>query len=178
MSRIGKMPVDMPSGVDVKVDGSQVTVKGSKGELSRQFNDRVSFSVEDGVITVIREDDTRESRALHGLSRALLANMVHGVSEGFTKVLEIQGVGYRASLKGSDIELLVGFSHSVDVKAPKGITFEVPEPTRIVVSGIDKEQVGQVAADIRKVRPPEPYKGKGIRYAGEYVRRKAGKAGK
>ena len=178
MSRIGKMPVDMPSGVDIKVDGSQVTVKGSKGELSRQFNDRVSFSVEDGVITVVREDDTRESRALHGLSRALLANMVHGVSEGFTKVLEIQGVGYRASLKGSDIELLVGFSHSVDVKAPKGITFEVPEPTRIVVSGIDKEQVGQVAADIRKVRPPEPYKGKGIRYAGEYVRRKAGKAGK
>ena len=178
MSRIGKMPVDMPSGVDVKVDGSQVTVKGSKGELSRQFNDRVSFSVEDGVVTVVREDDTRESRALHGLSRALLANMVHGVSEGFTKVLEIQGVGYRASLKGSDIELLVGFSHPVDVKAPKGITFEVPEPTRIVVSGIDKEQVGQVAADIRKVRPPEPYKGKGIRYAGEYVRRKAGKAGK
>jgi large subunit ribosomal protein L6 len=178
MSRIGKMPVDMPSGVDIKVDGTQVTVKGSKGELSRQFTDRVSFSVEEGVITVGREDDTRESRALHGLSRALLANMVHGVSEGFTKVLEIQGVGYRASLKGSDIELLVGFSHPVDVKAPKGITFEVPEPTRIVVSGIDKEQVGQVAADIRKVRPPEPYKGKGIRYAGEYVRRKAGKAGK
>jgi large subunit ribosomal protein L6 len=178
MSRVGKMPVDMPSGVDVKVDGTHVTVKGSKGELSRQFNDRVSFSIEDGVITVVREDDTRESRALHGLSRALLANMVQGVSEGFTKVLEIQGVGYRASLKGSDIELLVGFSHPVDVKAPKGITFEVPEPTRIVVSGIDKEQVGQVAADIRKVRPPEPYKGKGIRYAGEYVRRKAGKAGK
>jgi large subunit ribosomal protein L6 len=178
MSRIGKMPVDMPSGVDVKVDGAHVTVKGSKGELSRQFNDRVSFSIEDGVITVVREDDTRESRALHGLSRALLANMVHGVSEGFSKVLEIQGVGYRASLKGSDIELLVGFSHTVEVKAPKGITFEVPEPTRIVVSGIDKEQVGQVAADIRKVRPPEPYKGKGIRYSGEYVRRKAGKAGK
>jgi large subunit ribosomal protein L6 len=178
MSRIGKMPVDMPSGVDVKVDGTHVTVKGSKGELSRQFNDRVSFSIEDGVITVVREDDTRESRALHGLSRALLANMVQGVSEGFSKVLEIHGVGYRASLKGSDIELLVGFSHPVDVKAPKGITFEVPEPTRIVVSGIDKEQVGQVAADIRKVRKPEPYKGKGIRYAGEYVRRKAGKAGK
>jgi large subunit ribosomal protein L6 len=178
MSRIGKMPVDMPSGVDIKVDGTQVTVKGSKGELSRHFTDRVSFSIEDGVVTVDREDDTRESRALHGLSRALLANMVHGVTEGFTKVLEIQGVGYRASLKGSDLELLVGFSHPVDVKAPKGITFEVPEPTRIVVSGIDKEQVGQVAADIRKVRPPEPYKGKGIRYAGEYVRRKAGKAGK
>ena len=178
MSRIGKMPVDMPSGVDVKVDGTHVTVKGSKGELSRQFNDRVSFSIDDGVITVVREDDSRESRALHGLSRALLANMVQGVSEGFSKVLEIHGVGYRASLKGSDIELLVGFSHPVDVKAPKGITFEVPEPTRIVVSGIDKEQVGQVAADIRKVRKPEPYKGKGIRYAGEYVRRKAGKAGK
>jgi large subunit ribosomal protein L6 len=178
MSRIGKMPVTVPSGVDVKVDGVQVTVKGSKGELSREFTDRVSFSMDDGVITVAREDDTRESRALHGLSRALLANMVEGVSEGFSKVLEIQGVGYRASLKGSDIELLVGFSHPVNVKAPKGITFEVPEPTRIIVSGIDKEQVGQVAADIRKVRPPEPYKGKGIRYEGEYVRRKAGKAGK
>jgi large subunit ribosomal protein L6 len=172
------MPVTVPSGVDVKVDGVQVTVKGSKGELSREFTDRVSFSMDDGVITVAREDDTRESRALHGLSRALLANMVEGVSEGFSKVLEIQGVGYRASLKGSDIELLVGFSHPVNVKAPKGITFEVPEPTRIIVSGIDKEQVGQVAADIRKVRPPEPYKGKGIRYEGEYVRRKAGKAGK
>jgi large subunit ribosomal protein L6 len=178
MSRIGKMPVTLPSGVDVKVDGTQVTVKGSKGELSREFTDRVSFTMDDGVITVGREDDTRESRALHGLSRALLSNMVEGVSEGFSKVLEIQGVGYRASLKGSDIELLVGFSHPVNVKAPKGITFEVPEPTRIIVSGIDKEQVGQVAADIRKVRPPEPYKGKGIRYSGEYVRRKAGKAGK
>jgi large subunit ribosomal protein L6 len=172
------MPVTLPSGVDVKVDGTQVTVKGSKGELSREFTDRVSFTMDDGVITVGREDDTRESRALHGLSRALLSNMVEGVSEGFSKVLEIQGVGYRASLKGSDIELLVGFSHPVNVKAPKGITFEVPEPTRIIVSGIDKEQVGQVAADIRKVRPPEPYKGKGIRYSGEYVRRKAGKAGK
>ena len=178
MSRIGKMPVSVPSGVDVKVDGVQVTVKGSKGELSRQFTDRVSFSIEDGVVTVGREDDSHEARALHGLSRALLANMVEGVSEGFSKVLEIHGVGYRASLKGNNIELLVGFSHPVEVSAPKGITFEVPEPTRIVVSGIDKEQVGQVAADIRKVRPPEPYKGKGIRYAGEYVRRKAGKAGK
>lgn len=178
MSRIGKMPVTVPSGVDVEVDGTHVTVKGSKGELSREFTDRVSFTLDDGVINVGRGDDTRESRALHGLSRALLANMVEGVSEGFSKVLEIQGVGYRASLQGSDIELLVGFSHPVNVKAPQGITFEVPEPTRIVVSGIDKEQVGQVAADIRKVRPPEPYKGKGIRYSGEYVRRKAGKAGK
>jgi large subunit ribosomal protein L6 len=178
MSRIGKAPVTVPSGVDINVDGARVTVKGSKGELSREFTDRVNFSIEDGIVTVGREDDTRESRALHGLSRALLANMVQGVSEGFSKVLEIHGVGYRASLKGSDIELLVGFSHPVEVKAPKGITFEVPEPARIVVSGIDKELVGQVAADIRKVRPPEPYKGKGIRYAGEYVRRKAGKAGK
>jgi large subunit ribosomal protein L6 len=172
------MPVSVPSGVDVKVDGTHVTVKGSKGELSREFTERVSFEIDNGVITVGRQDDTRESRALHGLSRALLSNMVVGVSEGFTKVLEIQGVGYRASLKGTDIELLVGFSHPVQVMAPTGITFDVPEPTRIVVSGIDKEQVGQVASDIRRVRPPEPYKGKGIRYAGEHVRRKAGKAGK
>jgi large subunit ribosomal protein L6 len=172
------MPVSVPSGVDIQVDGSQVTVKGSKGELSREFPERVSFSIDDGVVSVVRDDDTRESKALHGLSRALLANMVHGVSEGFSKTLEIQGVGYRATLKGQDVELLVGFSHPVDVAAPAGITFEVPEPTRIVVSGIDKEQVGQVAANIRKIRPPEPYKGKGIRYAGEYVRRKAGKAGK
>ena len=172
------MPVTVPSGVDIQVDGSHVIVKGSKGELSREFPERVSFTIDDGVVSVVRDDDTRESKALHGLSRALLANMVHGVSEGFSKVLEIQGVGYRASLKGQDVELLVGFSHPVDVPAPAGITFEVPEPTRIVVSGIDKEQVGQVAANIRKIRPPEPYKGKGIRYAGEYVRRKAGKAGK
>lgn len=178
MSRVGKMPVTVPSGVDVDIKGTKVVVKGSRGELSREFTDRVSFLMEDGVVTVDREDDTRESRALHGLSRALLSNMVVGVSEGFSKVLEIQGVGYRASLKGEDIELLVGFSHPVDVRAPKGITFEVPEPTRIVVSGIDKEQVGLVAANIRKIRPPEPYKGKGIRYVGEYVRRKAGKAGK
>ncbi len=178
MSRVGKMPVTVPSGVDVDIKGTKVIVKGSRGELSREFTDRVSFQMDDGVVTVGREDDTRESRALHGLSRALLSNMVVGVSEGFSKVLEIQGVGYRASLKGEDIELLVGFSHPVDVPAPKGITFEVPEPTRIVVSGIDKEQVGLVAANIRKIRPPEPYKGKGIRYAGEHVRRKAGKAGK
>jgi len=178
MSRVGKMPVTVPSGVDIDIKGTKVIVKGSRGELSREFTDRVSFQMDDGVVTVGREDDTRESRALHGLSRALLSNMVVGVSEGFSKILEIQGVGYRASLKGDDIELLVGFSHPVDVPAPKGITFEVPEPTRIVVSGIDKEQVGLVAANIRKIRPPEPYKGKGIRYAGEHVRRKAGKAGK
>lgn len=178
MSRIGKMPIDVPSGVDVKVEGSRVVVKGSKGELVREFTDRVEFGIEDGVITLSRDSDSPQSRALHGLSRALLANMVEGVSNGFSKELEIQGVGYRASLKGKDIELLVGFSHPVNVVAPDGITFDVPEPTKIIISGIDKEMVGQVAANIRKVRPPEPYKGKGIRYTGEYVRRKAGKAGK
>ncbi|HUG32350.1 MAG TPA: 50S ribosomal protein L6 [Acidimicrobiia bacterium] len=178
MSRVGGKPVDLPSGVDVKIDGSAVSVKGSKGELNRMFHERIGFDVDEGVVTVTRPDDTRESRALHGLSRALLHNMVVGVSDGFRKELEIQGVGYRASLKGKDIELLVGFSHPVLVEAPEGITFEVPEQTRIIVSGIDKELVGQVAANIRKVRPPEPYKGKGIRYVGEYVRRKAGKAGK
>lgn len=178
MSRVGNKPVEVPSGVDIQIVGNAVTVKGSKGELNREFNERIGFDVDNGVVTVTRPDDSRESRALHGLSRALLANMVVGVSDGYTKVLEIQGVGYRASLKGKDVELLVGFSHPVVVEAPEGITLEVPEQTRIIVSGIDKEQVGQVAADIRKVRPPEPYKGKGIRYAGEYVRRKAGKAGK
>ncbi len=178
MSRIGKMPVTVPSGVDVKIDGQSVTVKGSKGELARTFHERVGVEMDDGELRVTRPDDARESKALHGLSRALLSNMVVGVSEGFTKNLEIQGVGYRAALKGKDIELQVGFSHTVTVPAPDGVTFEVPEPTKITVSGIDKELVGQVAANIRKVRPPEPYKGKGIRYAGEYVRRKAGKAGK
>jgi len=178
MSRVGNKPVDIPSGVDVEVDGTAVKVKGAKGELRRTFNDRISFDVDEGVVTVTRPDDSRESRALHGLSRALLNNMVVGVSDGFEKELEIHGVGYRASLKGKDVELLVGFSHSVLVKAPDGITFDVPEQNKVVVSGIDKEQVGQVAANIRKVRPPEPYKGKGIRYVGEYVRRKAGKAGK
>ncbi|HUG32583.1 MAG TPA: 50S ribosomal protein L6 [Acidimicrobiia bacterium] len=178
MSRIGNQPVDLPDGVDVEIDGNAVTVKGLKGELERLFHDRIGFDLDDGVVTVTRPDDSRESRALHGLSRALLNNMVVGVSNGFSKELEIHGVGYRASLKGESVELLVGFSHPVEVRAPEGITFEVPEPTKIIVSGIDKEQVGQVAANIRKVRPPEPYKGKGIRYVGEYVRRKAGKAGK
>jgi large subunit ribosomal protein L6 len=178
MSRVGNKPVDLPNGVNVEIEGSTVTVKGSKGQLNRLFNERIGFEVDEGVVTVTRPDDTRESRALHGLSRALLSNMVVGVSDGYRKELEIQGVGYRATAKGNDIELLVGFSHPVVVEAPEGITLEVPEPTRIIVSGIDKEQVGQVAANIRKVRPPEPYKGKGIRYAGEYVRRKAGKAGK
>jgi large subunit ribosomal protein L6 len=178
MSRIGQMPVTVPSGVEVEVEGSSVTVKGSKGVLRREFNERIGFQMEDGTLTVTRPDDSRESRALHGLSRALLNNMVVGVAEGYTKGLEIHGVGYRAALKGSDIELQVGYSHPVVIEAPEGITFDVPEPTRITVSGIDKEQVGQVTADIRKIRPPEPYKGKGIRYVGEQVRRKAGKAGK
>jgi large subunit ribosomal protein L6 len=178
MSRIGKMPVTVPSGVEVSIEGARVTVKGPRGELSREFPERISFEMEEGVVTVDRPNDSRESKALHGLSRALLHNMVVGVSEGYTKELEIQGVGYRAALKGSSIELQVGFSHSVVVDAPEGVAFEVPEPTKIKVSGIDKELVGQVAATIRKVRPPEPYKGKGIRYSGEYVRRKAGKAGK
>lgn len=178
MSRVGNKPVDLPTGVDVQVEGSAVKVKGSKGELERTFHERISFDVGDDAVTVTRPDDSRESRALHGLSRALLNNMVVGVSAGFAKELEIQGVGYRASLKGKDVELLVGFSHPVVVEAPDGITFEVPDQNKIIVSGIDKEQVGQVAATIRKVRPPEPYKGKGIRYVGEYVRRKAGKAGK
>ncbi|MEA2000899.1 MAG: 50S ribosomal protein L6 [Actinomycetota bacterium] len=177
MSRIGKSPVPLPSGVEIKVDGSDVSVKGAKGTLERSFDSRISFSVGEGNVDVVRADDQRETRALHGLSRALLNNMVLGVSEGYRKDLEMVGVGYRASLKGKTIELLVGFSHPVNVEAPDGIVFEVPENTKISVIGIDKQLVGQVAADIRKVRPPEPYKGKGIRYAGEHVRRKAGKAG-
>lgn len=178
MSRIGKMPIAIPAGVEVSVSGQHVSVKGPKGTLEREFHERVSISVEDGQAIVGRADDGREARALHGLSRALLANMVTGVSEGFRRELEIIGVGYRAAMKGSDLEMQLGFSHSVPFSAPDGITFEVPEQTKIVVSGIDKEQVGQVAANIRKIRPPEPYKGKGIRYSGEHVRRKAGKAGR
>ncbi len=177
MSRVGAAPVPLPSGVDIQTDGRRVKVKGAKGELERTFHDRVSITVEDGQAVVSRADDERESKALHGLSRALLNNMVVGVSEGFVKELTMVGVGYRAGTKGKDLELLVGFSHPVVVAARPGIEFEVPEPTRIIVRGIDKELVGQVAADIRKVSPPEPYKGKGIRYVDEYVRRKAGKAG-
>ena len=178
MSRIGKMPVPVPSGVSVDIDGQSVKVKGPKGELNRQFHERVTVSLDEGEAVVNRMDDTRESRALHGLSRALLANMVQGVSDGFKKDLEVVGVGYRAQLKGRDIEMQLGFSHPVNFSAPDGITFEVPEPTKIVISGIDKELVGQVAANIRKIRPPEPYKGKGVRYSGEHIRRKAGKAGR
>jgi large subunit ribosomal protein L6 len=178
MSRIGKKPVPVPAGVEVSIQGQTVAVKGPKGSLQRTFTDRVDLTMEEGTVLVARKDDARESRALHGLSRALLANMVMGVADGFRRELSIVGVGYRAALKGDGLELQLGFSHPVQVPAPDGISFEVPEPTRVIVSGIDKEQVGQVAADIRKLRPPEPYKGKGVRYINEQVRRKAGKAGK
>ena len=177
MSRIGNAPVPLPAGVDVAVEGSTVTVTGPKGTLARTFSDRIGFAVADGRIVVSRRNDERQSRALHGLSRALVANMVTGVSTGFVRELQMVGVGYRAALQGNTLELLVGFSHPVRLTAPEGISFEVPEPTRIVVRGIDRERVGQVAAEIRRVRPPEPYKGKGIRYVDEKVRRKAGKAG-
>ena len=177
MSLVGKQPITIPAGVDVTVDGQTVTVSGSKGKLVRTISDRISMVVEGDQIVVTRDVDDRPSRAEHGLFRSLIANMVQGVAEGYSKSLEIQGVGYRASMKGNGIELLVGFSHPVLMETPEGITVEVPEPTKISVSGIDKELVGQVAANIRSVRPPEPYKGKGIRYVGEHVRRKAGKAG-
>jgi large subunit ribosomal protein L6 len=178
VSRIGKQPIPVPSGVDVKIDGSTVTVKGPKGELTQTFTDVLAIELNDGQLVVTRPDDSRTARSLHGLTRTLLSNMVIGVSEGYSKNLEIVGVGYRAILKGSDLELQLGFSHPVVVTAEPGITFEVPQPTRITVRGIDKQQVGQVAADIRKWRKPEPYKGKGVRYEGEYVRRKLGKAAK
>jgi len=178
VSRIGKQPIPVPSGVEVKIDGSTVSVKGPKGELSRTFSDVLTISMEDGAVLVTRPDDGREARSLHGLTRTLISNMVVGVSEGYSKNLEIVGVGYRATMKGSDLELALGFSHPVVVTPEPGITFEVPSPTKITVSGIDKQRVGQVAADIRKWRKPEPYKGKGVRYEGEYVRRKLGKAAK
>jgi large subunit ribosomal protein L6 len=178
MSRIGKLPVPIAKGVQVDVSGSSVKVKGPKGELAREFPAGVSFNVDDGKVTVARENDEKATRALHGLSRSLLANMVTGVSEGFTKTLELQGVGYRVTQAGQKVSLAVGYSHPVEVAPPDGITLEVDGTTKLHVKGIDKELVGQVAANIRKVRKPEPYKGKGIRYLGERVRRKAGKAGK
>jgi large subunit ribosomal protein L6 len=177
MSRIGKAPIALPAGVEVNFDGTTVEVKGPKGSLSQEIDPRVSLSVEDGVVSVVRDNDDREVRALHGLYRSLIANMVLGVSVGYSKELQAVGVGYRGALKGNTLELQVGYSHPVAIEAPEGITFEVPEPTKFIVSGIDKQLVGQVAANIRAVRPPEPYKGKGIRYVDEYVRRKAGKAG-
>ena len=179
MSRIGKSPIPVPNGVSVDVSGRRVTVKGPQGTLERELPGEITVRQEESTLLVERPDDERTSRALHGLTRSLVNNMVLGVSTGFTKDLEIVGVGYRAIAQGpGKIELSLGFSHSVPFEAPAGITFEVPLPTRITVKGIDKELVGQVAANIRKIRKPEPYKGKGVRYAGEYVARKAGKAAK
>ena len=178
MSRIGRKPIDIPSGVEVTIEGSTVTVKGPKGALSQTVSPEMLLALDDGALTVSRPSDERLHRSLHGLTRTLIANMVAGVTEGYEKRLEIVGVGYRAALKGSDLELALGFSHPVHVLAPKGIEFEVPAPTRITIRGNDKQQVGEIAANIRKIRKPEPYKGKGIRYAGENVRRKVGKTGK
>jgi large subunit ribosomal protein L6 len=178
MSRIGKLPIPVPTGVDVTIDGSVVTVKGPKGSLSHNVVEPITVSREDTTIEVVRPDDERTSKALHGLTRTLIANMVQGVTQGYEKKLEIVGVGYRVQARGTDLEFALGFSHPVSVKAPDGISFSVESPTRFSVAGIDKQQVGEVSANIRKLRKPEPYKGKGIRYAGEQVRRKVGKAGK
>ncbi|MDY0340665.1 MAG: 50S ribosomal protein L6 [Coriobacteriia bacterium] len=178
MSRIGKQPIPVPAGVDVTIEGSSVVVKGPKGTLSQSFDPAMQITLEEGSVWVRRPSDERRHRSLHGLTRTLISNMVVGVSEGFRKDMEIVGVGYRAVLTGSDLDLSLGLSHPMVVKAPEGITFEVPAPTKISVSGIDKQRVGQTAAEIRAIRPPEPYKGKGIRYAGEHVRRKVGKAAK
>jgi large subunit ribosomal protein L6 len=175
MSRIGKKPISVPSGVTVTIDPGVVRVHGPKGELSERIHRDITVAQEGEEILVTRPTDRGEHRALHGLTRSLVANMVEGVTDGFQKTLEIQGVGYRAQLKGRDLELALGYSHPVPVKAPEGIEFEVPQPTRVIVRGISKQAVGEVAAYIRKQRPPEPYKGKGIRYEGEYVLRKVGK---
>jgi large subunit ribosomal protein L6 len=179
MSRVGRSPIPVPSGVSVTLEERSVTVAGPQGTLARSLPGNITISQEGDVLNVARPNDERMNRALHGLTRSLVANMVTGVTQGFTKELEIVGVGYRALLRGpSSLELALGYSHPVFVEAPEGITFEVPVPTRIIVKGIDKEEVGQVAANIRKLRKPEPYKGKGVRYAGERVLRKAGKAAK
>jgi large subunit ribosomal protein L6 len=178
MSRIGRMPVTVPSGVDVTISGREVTVKGPKGTLSLQVAEPIEVVQEDGVITVTRPSDEGENRALHGLSRSLIANMVTGVTDGYRKTLEIVGVGYRVQARGKDLEFALGFSHPVPVNAPEGISFRVETPTRFIVEGIDKQQVGEIAAQIRKLRKPDPYKGKGVRYQGEQIRRKVGKAGK
>ncbi|EHN09933.1 LSU ribosomal protein L6p (L9e) [Patulibacter medicamentivorans] len=175
MSRIGRKPIPVPSGVDITIEPGTVSVKGPKGSLSEAIHRDITVTQEGAEIVVTRPTDRGPHRALHGLSRSLIANMVEGVTDGFTKTLEIQGVGYRAALKGKDLELALGYSHSVPIEAPEGIEFEVPQPTRIIVKGTDKQLVGETAAKIRKKRPPEPYKGKGIRYEGEYVIRKVGK---
>ncbi len=177
MSRIGKMPITVPAGVTVTIENNFVTVKGPKGELSRQINKNMKLTLDNGVLTVERPSDEKEDRAMHGLSRTLINNMIIGVTQGFSKTLEINGVGYRVAKQGQNINFTLGFSHPVVKEPPAGITFEVPAPNKIVVSGADKEVVGAVAAEIRTLRPPEPYKGKGIRYEGEFVRRKIGKAG-
>jgi large subunit ribosomal protein L6 len=179
MSRIGRKPIMVPAGVEVTISGQTVRVKGPKGELSHTVAEPISVErAEDGVLQVVRPDDERRSKELHGLSRTLVANMITGVTDGYRKSLEINGTGYRVQQKGTDIEFALGFSHPVLVPAPTGITFTVERPTLLHISGIDKQQVGEVAANIRKIRPPEPYKGKGVMYQGEVIRRKAGKAGK
>jgi large subunit ribosomal protein L6 len=175
MSRIGKQPIELPSGVNVAISPGRVQVNGPLGELSQNVPLRMQIEQDDGTLVVKRPTERGDDRALHGLTRSLVANMVEGVTKGFEKRLELQGVGYRASLRGTDLELNVGFSHPVVIKPPQGISFEVPDATTVLVKGIDKQQVGEIAAQVRKVRPPEPYKGKGIRYEGEYVRRKVGK---
>ncbi|MCR4405479.1 MAG: 50S ribosomal protein L6 [Anaerolineae bacterium] len=179
MSRIGRMPIPVPKGVQVNIEKNRITVRGPRGELTRTFHPDMMVTLQDGHLVVTRPTDQRHHRALHGLTRALLANMVTGVSQGFRKVLQVEGVGYRAELQGNTLVLNVGFSHPVEFKPPAGITFQVEQKTKLItVEGVDKELVGEVAARIRKVRPPEPYKGKGIRYQDEHIRRKAGKAGK
>ena len=178
MSRIGKNPISVPSGVEVKVDGQDVAVKGPKGELSVTIAEPITVSLEDGVVTVARPDEERESRSLHGLSRTLINNMIVGVTDGYSKALEIVGTGYRVLAKGSNLEFALGYSHPITFEPPEGISFSVDGQTKVAVHGIDKQLVGETAANIRKLRRPEPYKGKGVRYAGEIVRRKVGKAGK
>ncbi len=178
MSRIGKKPITIPAGVDVKVEGSQVTVKGPKGELKNTFNADISIAVEGSEIIVTRPSDVKEHRALHGLTRTLIANMVEGVSNGYTKELEVNGVGYRVQKQGKNLVMNLGYSHQVIMPEIDGITIDVPNPNKIIISGADKQKVGQFAAEVREKRPPEPYKGKGIKYVGEYIRRKEGKAAK
>ena len=179
MSRIGKIPVTVPAGVDVTISGQDVTVKGPKGTLALTISEPIAIEkAEDGSLSVTRPDDERRSRALHGLSRTLVANIITGVTEGYTKKMEIHGVGYRVALKGKDLEFALGLSHPVPIEAPEGITFVVESPTRFSVSGIDKQKVGQISANIRRLRRPDPYKGKGVRYEGEQIRRKVGKTGK
>lgn len=178
MSRIGKKPITIPAGVEVKVNGNEVTVKGPKGELKNTFNADMAIAMEGNEITVTRPTDNKEHRALHGLTRTLIANMVEGVANGYSKTLEVNGVGYRVQKQGKNLVMNLGFSHQVIVEEVPGITIEVPSPNQIVISGADKQQVGQFAAEVREKRPPEPYKGKGVKYADEHIRRKEGKAAK